>query len=41
MWANVKLGIENQRAIQPTINKMIEEKNYVGAALLSMPMTTF
>jgi hypothetical protein len=41
MWTNLKMAAENQRAIQPTVDRMVEEENYVGAALLSMPITTF
>jgi hypothetical protein len=37
MWQNIKMQAEIQRAIQPEVNRMLDEGNYVGAALLSMP----
>jgi RHS repeat-associated protein len=37
MYGVLKLEAENQKMMQPIINDMIEKKNYVGAALLSMP----
>jgi hypothetical protein len=37
MWQQIKMEAEVQRALQPTVNKMIDEGNYFGAALLSMP----
>jgi hypothetical protein len=40
MWTNIQMAAENQRAIQPTVEKMLKEGNVIGAALLSMPIST-
>ena len=41
MWQDIKMQAEIQRAVQPAVNRMLDEGNYVGAALLSMPPTGF
>ena len=37
MYSNIKASMELQQAIQPEVNRMIEEGNYVGAGIMSIP----
>jgi hypothetical protein len=37
IWQNIEMAVENQRAIQPIADRMREEGNEIGAALISMP----
>lgn len=38
MWTNIEMAAENQKALQPTVDQLLREGNYLGAALLTMPL---